>query len=294
MKIILIDILFTLPQVVISAYLCLSHLEIRRSRLFAALYPLVTLGAHIYFTYFFLAEIQWLYVIKGLTTTAIQYILILPFTRGPLVKRITFVSVMFILLILSESMTVIFGRLAGAPLVLSAVEFTSTWIIRSKTSYLVIFSVIMFFYSKAWRYCTTRTEPNTKFLVALFPISQLMMLSMIEGMAVTMSKRAPNVIAVEIIVILAGVGADIGLLRLFRQIKEQHVIKERQAELEYRLEFQERYYQEITEAAGRVSCLRHDINNQLQTIFSIISIALTAAPYVIMILLAHKVFLTTQ
>lgn len=266
MKNILIDILFTLPQVVICACFCLSHLEIRKVRLFAVLYPLVTLAAHIYFTYFFLVEVQRLYIIKGLVTTAIQYILILPFSKGPLVKRVTFISLMFVLLILSETLAVIFWQLAEAPLVLSAAEFTPTWIISSKISHLVIFSIAMFFYSKAWGHVVNKGDQNIKFLVALFPLSQLVMLSMIEGMAITMSKRTPNVIAVEVIVILVGVGADIGLLRLFHQMKEQHILKRRQAELEHRLEFQERYYQEITKAAGRISCLRHDINNQLQTI----------------------------
>lgn len=115
-----------------------------------------------------------------------------------------------------------------------------------------------------------------RWLILAFPLSQLLLAAALSGALLRAYPQHGQVRLLGLLILPVHLAADLLLLRLFRRWERRQALRRRQEELEHRLAVQEGYYQRIAQGQRQVQQLRHDINNQLQTVLRLVEAGQTS------------------
>lgn len=269
---ILADFLLDLPQCVIVVWLCCRLVTVPRPRLLLALYILVLLGTSLLISWTLPLDVRMVYVLKPTILMSMDFLLLLCFTRGSLTKRLLLITLLFALQILSEMILLGVYELLLGPTFISQLPQDGGLALISKSLHVLVYALLCLLLDLFWRRLVRagKRESYGLYPLALYPLSQCIMLAFIESMRVRSPGPRPSVIFIEVVIVAASLLADVLLLRMFHQLREQHALQQRQAALEHELALQEHYYRQLAESAARLSHLRHDMNNQLQTAYALV------------------------
>ena len=117
-----------------------------------------------------------------------------------------------------------------------------------------------------YRFCRKSLLPWWRHILFLLPGSQGAALAVILRTMRDFPEESGGARWLVLLLIPLQLGADVLLLRLLDRLERGCRARERQAELEQELARMEAYYASLQKTEQTVRRLRHDINNQLQTI----------------------------
>lgn len=145
------------------------------------------------------------------------------------------------------------------------------WFILIKLFYLLLYAPALAGLAWLWNRVARRGESGGMVVgLALFPFSQAVLIGQV---CITRYLMGEQTVAIYIICILnfvICVAADLLLLREIRRLRKLHEVEQRQLQVEQHMVVQENYYRYLEEKVAAVSKLRHDMNNQLQTAFTLL------------------------
>lgn len=122
-----------------------------------------------------------------------------------------------------------------------------------------------------YRFCRKSLLPWWRHILFLLPGSQGAALAVILRTMRDFPEESGGARWLVLLLIPLQLGADALLLRLLDRLERGCRARERQAELEQELARMEAYYAGLQKTEQTVRRLRHDINNQLQTIDGLIA-----------------------
>lgn len=261
---ILLDILTTIPQAVILGLCPCSCLRIRRRRLFLLLTTLLSAGVHLSFVYF-LSDLNFL---RSIASMATLFVLNQIFSQERRGKTALFTVLLIGILAATElfSFWVYSLLLRGNPYIEMSAT-TPAWLVYKS---LALFCLCIFasIYTLIWNKLLRR-HLNTPVAFFLFPLSQVFLIAMITDWVLA---DPGNAFAVhyEIIATCICIVADIFLFFTIKQYGERQALESQKKLAEAQLRIQLDHYNNLVSTIEQVSHLRHDMNNQLQTIHSLL------------------------
>ena len=190
------------------------------------------------------------------------------FYTEKLSKKIFMISITFVILELAEVIVHITTMLMG----LGIVSLDSTGIIQviALTCYnflaLVLLSVFTMFYRKK-----SNIKANDDFVnFALVPFSQIFMYESIF-LNYTYENFNQETVIILLLGLIISTIADIFLFKSIKSIREANKNKIKIAELEYNQKLAYSYYQNILQNIEQTMKYKHDFNNMISTVYTMIS-----------------------
>lgn len=181
-------------------------------------------------------------------------------------KIITFCLILFALIITDFLAYVTLNALYGyQPSDMASLVFPSipSMIIGNVTLAIVVLLIL-----NVWRLATNSVDQNQLSLFMFFPVSQIYLLQILFFASTYYGNLA--LIPVFIISVILCVLADAGLIIAMKRLTHLSLLKEKLAFFEEHLNIQLSYYKQLSEYNQNIREYKHDLKNQLQTIYTLL------------------------
>lgn len=209
-------------------------------------------------------------VISRLFANAVLILYFIIFYSEKLSKKIFIISVMYVLNMLSDMITVIITRLPGMNKWNINVMETGIEQLILLTFYNTCFFILTLIFTKIYRKKTVGKVNNGFGDFALVPFSQIFLQ---ESLFLNYTDKSFNYSALipAIIGLVLSLVADLFLFRGIKSIQEANMNKIKIAELEYRQKLAYSYYSNIQQNIEQTMKYKHDFNNMISTVYTLIS-----------------------
>jgi signal transduction histidine kinase len=181
-------------------------------------------------------------------------------------KIITFCLILFALIITDFLAYITLNALYGyQPSDMASLVFPSipSMIIGNVTLAIVVLLIL-----NVWRFATNSVDQNQMSLFMFFPVSQIYLLQILFFASTYYGNLA--LITVFIISVILCVLADAGLIIAMKRLTHLSLLKEKLAFFEKHLDIQLSYYKQLSEYNQNIKKYKHDLKNQLQTIYTLL------------------------
>lgn len=181
-------------------------------------------------------------------------------------KIVTFCLILFALIITDYLAYVTLNALYGYELSdLASLVFPS---IPSMIIGNVILAIVVLLIINAWKLATNSVDQNQMSLFMFFPLSQVYLLLILFFASTYYSNLA--LVTVFIISVVLCVLADVGLVIAMKRLTQLSSLKEKLAFFEEHLNTQLSYYKQLSEYSLNIKEYKHELKNQLQTIYTLL------------------------
>ena len=255
------DILTTIPQMSVAGFIIGKYVQVKRISQFTLLYTLLALV--IYISTGSMDQVP--YTARGLLSMGAQVFMVLSFGRIPKTHGLAFLLLADVCMFVTElPMDAVMHYLA--PGFSNTSDLSPTWVVVWKLSYLpmlVVAHLIPFLICQ--RFFKTEGSPDvTKYFP--FFLLQVFLVATPMFMAVEYTENYVMINILCILYLLANIGLDILLLRTFGKINRAHALELQEEQAQNMLQAQLDYYNQMQDNVRTIRQLRHDMNNQLQTL----------------------------
>ncbi len=263
MPFILIEILVLIPTCLVHGFALTRLIHLSRPRLFWPIWVIM----HIFGAYPLRGS--------GLFPTILFSILLwvlIPFFSSdekPSIKILA-CSLAFVVMLMAEILLSLFWILVtqSANNIESAKENLLVYLLIRIVHLLVIAALFSGFYM-LWSTRIKKIRVSALFSFAVFPLTQAMLLFCIAYISFYFNFRKDVYFRV-ILLLLVCVLADLILFFALRQMEVKQLADERADFFQNQIEEQISHYERLTGYIEKAACFRHDLRNQLQTVYALI------------------------
>ena len=267
----LIHILCYAPLSFIT-YLVLGHmLDVSKRTGFSFLMTMLHVGLHILYTFAVIQGIPWADLVRTIAQMSVVFIVPLFFSRRRKAHTVL-CSTLTMLASTAAELAALFtytslGGSFDAHIMTDPSANVPAYILMYVIN-LVFLLIFLWIIWNLWSRFVLRSSPKAAWYFMIFPLSQVIWLAIAEIYAITSSMPLTRYLYF-IPGILFSVLADWLLFRSIASITRQAADEERALWLEQLLDQQQSYYSYILADQEEASHIRHDMRNQIQTVYAL-------------------------
>lgn len=258
----MLDLVSTLPQMVVTILIFRKCVELRKAWLYGIIYCL-------YCSFFYLmpANVGMNLTVKSIFIIFGPILFVIPFCRSPLIhfticQVANYTLQLAVDIILSTAFYLAVG--AGAANILENPKYYAV----AKLFAFILYTLLMLLFLYIWKNkIKLKRAPPDSFVLLLGSQTVICMAMFDMGLQVYVTS---TLIIIEATAICACVVGDILLLKYIRQLENQHQLAAEKQIMQVQLKAQLEHYDALLSGIEQVSRLRHDVNNQLQTVFALL------------------------
>ena len=256
----ILDLLITLPQLVIAGWVLGKYIETRKFRQFFVLVVLSQL-----LCYAFTGYVVESYGLRAFLALGIQVLLILCYTRISRTQALAFFAVANSAMFIFEvPMDLLLFTLVPDFSSVAAVEpgLLMAWKIAVVPTIFLAFVLPYWFFTKYVKKVGSQTI--TRYLPFFLLQLPMIIFPVVCTLAVSRDYVLINIVSVGYLVV--NIVLDLLLMGTFERIDRTHELERREEQARALLKAQVDYYEQHSESARATRQLRHDMKNQLTTL----------------------------
>ena len=261
MEIMLVDLLTTLPQNIISAYFMARFIDARHFRWATVLLTVGSFLGYALTGYVLPANTP----LRPILVYTFQFLVILCFRQVPLSRCLIFYTACMAGMTLTE-LPMDLVLLHFYPDYVNLYSVDPAFLFLWKLSYLPLLTMDYIFVTWLLRklYRMERPQDTLRFLP--FLLIQLFLLMLPLTMVQNAMGHYRQLVPVMLLYGIANLALDVFLVGTFNRMGRAHAVAQRQQEAQAMLGTQMEYYQQMQDSTRILRQLRHDVKNQLTTL----------------------------
>ncbi len=261
MEIMLVDLLTTLPQNIISAYYMAKFIDAKHFRRTVALLAAASFLAYAFTGYVLPPNTP----LRPILVYGLQLIVIFCCRQVPMPRCLIFYTACMAGMTVTE-LPMGLSLLHFYPDYVNLYSVDPAFLLLWKLSYLPLltacYMLVSFLLRKIYR--MEQSRDTLRFLP--FLLVQLVLLMLPLTMVQNAMGHYKSLIPVMLLYSLAHLMLDVFLVGIFNRMGKAHAVIQRQQEAQAMLETQTEYYQQMQDSTRILRQLRHDVKNQLTTL----------------------------
>lgn len=185
-------------------------------------------------------------------------------------KKLLACGLSFIVMMVAEALVSLLWILAtGSENTLNGAQENMISYILMKILHLLTLTLLFYGMSFIWKRLINTTTGDTLFLFAAFPLTQAILLYWVVFIGSFLVYDHSIYIWALLLAVFC-IMADLSLFFVLRRINEKQIADERAAIIQKQIEEQLAHYNRMAENIRDAACFRHDLSNQLQTVYALI------------------------
>lgn len=205
------------------------------------------------------------FFLGSLMETLLLFLLVIILYESKLSKKILAFCILYLSLIIADSLTLLTLKLLFNYKISDLPSFPNmTGMIIGN----IIFATVALLAVNAWHIATKNIAQNQMYLFMLFPVSQIYSLMIIYLLSAYYNNNA--LLTILFISVILCVLADAGLVIAMKKLTAVSIANEKLAFYEKQVELQLKHYEQLSEYSSIIRRYKHDIKNQIQTIYTLL------------------------